>query len=202
MAALFYIDILNNTDIYKIANHLNNKASDDVLVKIIANGANGNNKKLFENYLNTLGIKFVDSKRAVVAKVFYYILRNRIDFYKGIRFLDFKVLDYENTTEYLGDEVGIERVIGNFYAVDDGDLDDEKKIETAIEYVIREMKQYVNEHLAGFPMVNNISKDDQKTVIETEIEKEVKAKALAKGIEAKNHWENQYRMAREKNKNI
>jgi hypothetical protein len=198
-AALFYCDILNNTAIYKIANHLNNKTSDDNLAAIIANRTDDDaNKKLFKNYLNSLGIKFSDPKRAVVAKVFYYILHDRIDFYRGIKFLDFKVLDYKKITEYVGDDVGIEQLIGNFYAVDDGDLSNEKDIETAIGYVIRDMKQYVNEHLAGFPLVDNMPEGGKKTVMETEVEEKVRAKAIAKGIEIKKHWEDQYRMARGK----
>jgi hypothetical protein len=203
MIALFFNGLLYNEDIYEIANYLNNKTPDDALAQIVVNGPDdNNNKELFENYLNKLGIKFFVSNRAVAAKIFYYILQDRIDFYKGIRFVDRKVSNYEKITKYVGDDIGIERILGDFYAVDDGDLDDEKKIEAVIEDTIRGMKQYVNEHLVEFPMVNNISKGNKKTVIETEIEKKVKDKALAKGIEAKNHWENQYRMAREKNKNI
>jgi len=75
MAALFFNDRLDNADIYGIASHLNSKISVDVLTKIIANGTdNDNNQKLFEKYLKTLGIKFIDHERALIAKVFYYIL--------------------------------------------------------------------------------------------------------------------------------
>jgi hypothetical protein len=192
--------MLNDADIYEIANHLNNKTFDDALAQIVVNGPDdNNNKELFENYLRKLGIKFFVSNRAVAAKIFYYILQDRIDFYKGIRFVHHNVSNVEKITEYVGDDIGIEQILGNFYAVDDGDLDDEKDIEVTIEYIIRDMKQYVNEHLVDFPMVNNISKEDKKTVIETEIEKKVKVKALTKGIEIKNHWKDQYLMAREKN---
>ncbi|MDR1180059.1 MAG: hypothetical protein LBK44_06105 [Spirochaetales bacterium] len=152
MIALFFNGMLNNADIYEIANRLNNKTSDDVLVKIIANGANCNNERLFDNYLNALGIKLFDSKRAIVAKVFYYILHNRLDLGKGIRFLDLKVLDYENTTEYLGDDVGIERIIGNFYA--SCDAIDKKKKETLKKAVLEEMRQYVNDNLVEFSVGN------------------------------------------------
>ena len=203
MAALFYNKRLNNADIYEIASHLNNKASDDVLAKIIANGAdNANNKKLFKNYLNALGIKFLDHKRALIAKVFYYVLNNRIDFYKGIKFVHRNVSKSKNITRYAGDDVGIEQILGNFYVIDDGDLRNEKNIKTAIEFIIRDLKQYVNEHLVDFPMDNNISQDNKKTVIKTEMEEKVKTKALAKGIEIKNYWDKIYDEARKKNRNI
>ncbi|MDR1218411.1 MAG: hypothetical protein LBK73_02250, partial [Treponema sp.] len=84
MSALFFNRRLNDADIYEIANRLNNKTPDDVLAQIIANGAGGNRQRLFENYLNALGMKFLDPKRALIANVFYYILNDRIDFYEGI----------------------------------------------------------------------------------------------------------------------
>jgi hypothetical protein len=170
--ALFFTGMLNDVDIYEIANHLNNKTPDDALVQIVVNGPDdNNNEKLFRNYLSKLGIKFFDSNKAVAAKIFYYILQDRIDFYKGIRFVHHNVSNIEKITEYIGDDIGIEQILGDFYAVDDGDLGDEKDIEVTIEDIIKGMKQYINEHLVDFPMVNNILKDDKKTVIETGIEK-------------------------------
>ena len=160
---------------------------DDILAKIIANGANYNNKRLFDNYLNTLEIKFVDTKRAIVAKVFYYILHDRIDFSEGIRFVDVKVVDDKNVTKYHGDDVGIEQIFGNYYGIEDGNFVDEKGIESLIEFTINDMKQYVNDHLVNFSIDNNISKDNEKTVINAEIEKEVRVKLLAKGIRIMNY---------------
>jgi hypothetical protein len=193
MALLFYHNRLDNKDIYNIASHLNNKTYHDILNKIIANGAdNDNNKKLFEYYLNVLGIKFLDLKRALVAKVFYYILYDIIDFYDGIRFAHRKISNRENITKYIGDDIGIERILGNFYLIDDGDLRNEEDIVTVIESIIVDIKQYVNDYLVNFPMDNNISKDNEKTVIKTESEKRVKIKALAKGIQIKNYWVEEY----------
>ena len=188
MIALFYNHMLNNVDIYEIAIQLNNKNHDDVLAKIIANGVNGNNEKLFDNYLNELGIKFAESKKAIAAKVFYYILADKIDFYKGIRFVHRKVSIYENTKTYVGDDIGIEEILGNFYMIDDGDISSEKNIETTIEFIISDLKQYINDYLVNFIVDNNISKDDEKVAINSSIEKKVKGKALAKGIQAKNYW--------------
>jgi hypothetical protein len=195
MIVLFYNCKLRNADIYEIANHLTNKTPDDVLIQIVVNGPDdNNNKKLFENYLNKLGIKIFNSKRAVAAKIFYYILHDKIDFYKGIRFVHRNLSNHENITKYVGDDIGIEQILGDFYMIDDGDFADEKNIEATIECIISDMKQYINDHLVDFPMVNNISKDNKKTVIETEIEKKVKVKALAKGIEIKKHWESVHAM--------
>ncbi|MDR1217991.1 MAG: hypothetical protein LBK73_00085 [Treponema sp.] len=150
IAALFYCDILNNTDIYKIANHLNNKTSDDVLARIIANGVNGNNKRLFDNYLNALGIKFFDSKRYLAAKFFYYILHNRIDFFKGIGFVHEYVSNNENITKYVGDDIGIEQILGDYYAIADGDITDEKDIKDLKKIILEEIQQYVKENLVEF----------------------------------------------------
>jgi hypothetical protein len=188
MIALFFNGMLNNAEIYEIANCLNNKTFDDVLAKIIANGTDANNKKLFNNYLEVFGINILDSRKAIVAKVFYYILYDRLDFYEGIRFVAYRVSKHEDTKTYIGDDVGIERILGNFYLIDDGDLSNEKDIEIAIEFIIMYMKQYVNDHLMSFIMDSNISQDNEKTVIKTEIEKKVKIKALAKGIQGRNYW--------------
>ncbi|MDR1220650.1 MAG: hypothetical protein LBK73_13705 [Treponema sp.] len=148
MSALFYSDMLNNVDIYKIANHLTNNISDDNLVKIIVNGVDDdNNKKLFENYFIKLNIKLLHPKKALIAKVFYYILHNRIDLSKGIKFANFEVSDNENITRYVGDDVGIEQILGNYYAVDDGDLTDKKDIEATKKLILEEMQQYVHDNL-------------------------------------------------------
>jgi hypothetical protein len=148
MAALFYSDMLNNADIYKIANHLANKVSDDNLAKIIVNGIDdNNNKKLFENYLIKLNIIFLHPKKHLTAKVFYYILHNRIDLNKGIRFLNLKVVDYGNCTKYLGDDIGIEQILGNYYAIEDRNLTDKKDIEATKKLILEELQQYIHDNL-------------------------------------------------------
>ena len=186
MIALFFFGMLNNADIYEVANRLNEKTSDDILAQIIANGTDVNNKKLFNNYLNALGIKFLDSRRAVAAKVLYYILHNRINFYTGINFVYNNVSEHENTKYIVGDDIGIE-VLQQFWLIDDGDLENEKDIENVIESIIIKMKKYINEYLVNFSKNNSISKNNIKIVIEPEIENNVKIKALAEGIEIRDH---------------
>ncbi|MDR1219572.1 MAG: hypothetical protein LBK73_08180 [Treponema sp.] len=198
MSALFFNYMLNDADIYEIANRLNNKTPDDVLAQIIANGASGNNQRLFENYLNALGMKFLAPKRALIANVFYYILNNRIDFYEGIKFTEFEVSKFDATIEYIGDDVGISKILGNFYVVDDGDLRDEKDIETAIKYVFRDMEQYVQDNLTHFSMDDTIAEDNEKTIIKTEMEK-AKDKAFARGIEIRDYWDKASDEAQKKN---
>ena len=188
-SALFYNKMLDNRDIYYIVKILNDKISDDIFTEIIENGEeNNNNKKLFKKYLRVNGIKYLDHKRALIAKIFYYILYDRIDFYKGIRFAHRNVSVFKKTKTYVGDDVDIERILGKFYMIDDGDLSNEKDIETAIEFIISNLKQYINDNLVNFP-INNISKNNEKIVIDAEIEKKVKIKAFAKGIQAKNYWD-------------
>jgi hypothetical protein len=180
MIALFFNGMLNNADIYEISNRLNNKISDDGLDKIIANGVNGNNKRLFGNYLNALGIKLLDPKRALIAKVFYYILHDRIDFNEGIEFARYDVSSFKEAIEYVGDDVGISRLLGNYFAIDDGDLKDEKDIKTAKGFIFRDMRQYVNDNLMKFPVgniKNNLKDKNPKVSLEkkpdtkTEMEK-------------------------------
>ena len=189
-SALFYNKMLDNKDIYYIVKHLNNKTSDDVFNEIIGNGEeNNNNKKLFIKYLRVHGIKYLDPKRALIAKIFYYILLDKIEFYRGIRFVHRNVSNYKKTKTYMGDDVDIEKILGNFYMIHDGDLSKEKDIETSIEFIIHDLKKYINVNLVNFSFDNNISKNNEKTIIETESEKKVKNKALAKGIQAKNYWD-------------
>jgi hypothetical protein len=188
MAALFFNDMLNNAHIYEVASRLHNKKPDDILAQIIANGADGNNKGLFHTYLEAFGIKFLDLKRALIAKVFYYILQDRLDFYEGIKFADFEVSSYGDVIEYVGDDVGISKILGAFYLIDDGDLRDEKDIEAAITDVFKEMEQYVRDNLVHFSMDTAIAEDNEKTVIKTEMEK-ARAKALAKGIEMRDYYD-------------
>jgi hypothetical protein len=188
MAALFFNGMLHDAHIYEVASRLHNKKPDDVLAQIIANGADGNNKGLFHTYLEAFGIKFLDPKRALIAKMFYYILHNRMDLYKGINFINFKVRNNENITKYVGDDVGIEKLLGAFYAVTDGDLRDEKDIEAAITDVFKEMKQYVRDNPVHISMDTAIAEDNEKTVTKTEMEK-ARAKALAKGIEMRDYYD-------------
>jgi hypothetical protein len=170
MAALFYNNMLNNVDIYEIASYLNNKTYDDVLTKIIANGADNNNKKLFKNYLDALGIKFLDPKRAVAAKVFYYILHDKIDLGKGLRFLNFRVVAHGNFNQYLGEDIGIEQIFGNYYAISDRNVTNEKDIQAVRESIFRDMQQYVRDNLVEFP-VNNIKNTLKDNTPKAELEK-------------------------------
>jgi hypothetical protein len=152
MIALFYNRMLNNADIYEIANRLNNKTPDNILAKIIANGANTHNKRPFENYLKARGIEFFSSERAIVAKVFYYILHDRIDFNEGIGFVDHKVIDYGEPIKSLGDDIGIAQLLGNYYYI--CDITDKEKIEAIKKLILEEMQRYVNEYLVEFPAGN------------------------------------------------
>jgi hypothetical protein len=160
MIALFFNRMLNNAHIYEIANHLNNKKSDDVLVKIIDKGTDINSKKLFYSYLNAFGIKYFDSRRSIVAKVFYYILHDRIDLGKGFKFVKCWVSDFKKTKKYVGDDVGIEQICGNFHSI--CDFADEKDRRILKEAVLAEMQQYVRDNLVEFPLGCDILKDKIK----------------------------------------
>jgi hypothetical protein len=149
MAAMFYSNLLDSLYIYEIAAYLTNKTSDDSLAKIIANGGDdNNNKKLFENYLNAHGIKFLDPKRYLTAKIFYYMLNNKIDFKEGIGFVDYNVSE----PKYAGgDDIGIDRILSKYYAIDEGLVPEKKDIETFKKLILEEMQQYVHDNLVEFP---------------------------------------------------
>jgi hypothetical protein len=165
MIVLFYNRMLSNADVYGTVNRLNNKTTNDILAKIIANGPDGNNKRLFYNYLDAHRIKLFDSKRAVAAKVFYYILHNKIDFYKGIWFVHRNVSDNKNITEYIGDDIGIDQILGKYYAIVDADITDKKDIEAFKKQIQKEMRQYIKDNLVEFP-VGNVKKNSGNTKAE------------------------------------
>jgi hypothetical protein len=162
MAALYYNDLLNKNDIYNIANHLTNTIGDDDLIKILVNGeGDDNNIKLFVNYLNKLNIKYLYPKETLTAIVFYYVLQNKINMYSGISFVDRNVRNFEDTMHYIGDDVGIEQILGNYYYIDDGDAIYEEQIKEAEKYLIEELQYYVYYNLPDFDIydIKTIFKD-------------------------------------------
>jgi hypothetical protein len=189
IAALFYNDMLNNMDIYEIANRLTSKISDDNLSKIIINGVDdNNNKKLFEGYLIKLNIKFLQPKKALIAKVFYYILHNRIDLNEGIRCATYDVSDIADSTNYIGDDTGIEYIVGDYYAIDDGNLIYKKDIKIAKKLIFEGMQKYIHENLVNSPM-DNIKKKDRssRVALDKQIDAKLKLRKSAASILAKSN---------------
>jgi hypothetical protein len=151
IAALFYSNLLDSMYVYEIANHLTRKISDNDLVMIMANGSeDNNNQKLFESYLSRLGVKFLDPKMALTAKVFYYILNGKIDFKEGIRFVHYDVSEPKGA---VGDDIGIDQILSKYYAIDEGLVPDKKDIEAFKKLIFEEMQQYVKDNLVEFPAV-------------------------------------------------
>jgi hypothetical protein len=184
--------MLNNADIYEIANRLTSKTSDNNLAKIIVNGVDDdNNKKLFESYLIKLNIMLLHPKKALIAKVFYYILHNRIDLNEGIRFAAYDVSDVADSINYVGDDTGIEYIVGDYYAIDDGNLTYKKDIKLAKKLIFEGMLQYMHENLVNSPM-DSIKKKDRssRVVLDKQIDAKLKlrkseASVLAKSNEKK-----------------
>ena len=158
MAALFYNNLLNNVDIYNIANHLTNTVDDDDLINILVNGKDDeNNKKLFGNYLNNLNIDYLHPKETLIAIVFYYILHNKINMYSGIKFAHTNVSNSKDTVEYVGDDVGIAQILGYYFAIDDCDITDKKEIEDTEKLILEEIQQYVLYNLPDLPIYSTKS---------------------------------------------
>jgi hypothetical protein len=116
---------------------------DNNLINIIVNEVDDDTKKLFENYLNTLDIKYSYSKRFLIAKIFYYMIQNKINFNEGIRFIRYNISEYKNARKYIGDDVGIEQIIGNYDIIDDGDITDPIQIEELKNEIYKEIKEYI-----------------------------------------------------------
>ena len=168
MAALYYNDLLNREDIYNIANSLTNTLDDDDLINILVNGeGDDNNIKLYVNYLNKLNIKYLYPKETLTAIVFYYVLHNKINMYSGICFVDRNVRNFEDTMYYVGDDVGIEQILGDYYYIDDGDAIDVEHIREAEKFLIEELQQYVYYNLPDLDIY------DTKTIFTDYIPKEL-----------------------------
>lgn len=143
VAALFYNNLLTDENVRIIADKLTETENDDVLIDIIVSSYTDDNLKKIEKYIESKKIKIKNKKIFLTKKIFQYILKNEISISDGIRFIHLEISNNEEIKEYVGDDIGIEQILGNFYAIDDGDVTDPKSIKRLIQKIQKEMKEYI-----------------------------------------------------------
>ena len=147
VAALYYNNMLTNQDIYDIANKMINSDPDEKLIDIlVATNETDKNLVKFGEYIKTKNISFKDPQRFLIKKIFQYILKMDIALSDGIKYINFKILNSELTKKYVGDYVGIEQIIGNFWAIEDGDVTDSKNIQILEDLIKKDMLKYIEEN--------------------------------------------------------
>jgi len=146
MAALFYNDMLDSEDIYKIADLLTNKISDNELVNILLHKPNDHDNQILMNaFFERHNLKCNYPKQYIVAKIFYYILQNKILLSDGIDFVHYDLSDYEAIKEYIGDDIGIEKIIADYDPIDDGHLTSEQS-NILKSKIYKNMREYIKQY--------------------------------------------------------
>ena len=64
----------------------------------------------------------------------------------GIDFVHYQISDQSKYKKYVGDDLGIEQILGNYFAIDDGDVTDEKQIQELTQEIYKEMQEYIQKH--------------------------------------------------------
>ena len=144
VAALYNNKFLTDTDIQQVANTLIDLKAEPMLVAIsVSNSCNI--KELFETYLKQQHIQIIDSKRELTKSIFSYVLAGKIDMTPAMEFINFNISEADKVKEYVGDDIGVERILGNFWLIEDGDLcdDDFKKL---TETINKDMCAYIQKN--------------------------------------------------------
>ena len=146
MYALFLENKLTVSDLKQIADKLIITDDNKYLIDILVTNETDNISDLFEKYVKSKNISIKNAKKEIVKKVFHYILKNKIQMNEGIDFLHYEVSDYLKDKQYIGDNIGIEKILGNYISIDDGDITDEKQIDEIKQEIIKNMQKYVDEN--------------------------------------------------------
>lgn len=148
VSALFYADLLNEDDISDISNYLLNNGYDDThLIDIWLSRKNDKTKILsnFNSFLREKGLAISSKEKAInilINLVFNEILGDKIPFMDGIEFITQYLVDNSKNEEFVGDYLGLEKIIGIYYAVDDGDITDKNEIKKALNLGIEIIREY------------------------------------------------------------
>lgn len=58
--------------------------------------------------------------------------------------MHYEVSDYLKDKQYIGDNIGIEKILGNYISIDDGDITDTKQIDEIKQEIIKDMQKYID----------------------------------------------------------
>lgn len=146
MYALLLENKLTASDLKQIANRLIITDDNKYLINILISDENDNVFELFKKYVQSKNITINNTKKEIVKKIFFYILKNEIQINAGIDFLHYEISDYSKDKQYIGDNIGIEKILGNYISIDDGDITDKKHINKIKQEIIKDMQKYIDEN--------------------------------------------------------
>jgi hypothetical protein len=144
MAALLENGMLSNADIRYIADMLTDTVNNEYLIKILVSDEDDEINSKFKEYIKSKNIFIEDKKRFLIKKIFQYILNGQIDLYESIKFIDFEIRDFEADKQIVGDSIGMEKIFGKFYLINDRDVTDPKEIKKLEEEIKQEMQNYID----------------------------------------------------------
>lgn len=109
MGALFRAGFLNIASVREVADSLLSTSygkfggyDDETLISIVVSYNDERIADDFNKFLDDYNVKIEHPKQMVVAKVFYYILENKLDFWAGMSFLYHVVQHYEYDEDFSG----------------------------------------------------------------------------------------------------
>lgn len=149
IAALFYSDLLNKEDIFEISNYLtNNNYDSNYLIEILLDYKNNKNKILnnFDLFLKEKNLSITSKVKAIgilINKIFKEILNNKISFMDGVKFIIEYLIDNSKNKEFIGDYLGLDEIIGIYYAIDDGDIINKSEIKKTLNLGIKMIEDYL-----------------------------------------------------------
>ena len=144
--ALFKENYLKIDDIKKIADKLVIYDDNKYLIDILISENNDDVIILFDSYLKDKNIYVKDLKIEITKKIFGYILNKEIQMKEGIDFIHYQVEASSKYKKYVGDDLGIEKILSNYFLIDDGDVTDEKEVQKIIQEILFEMKKYIKQY--------------------------------------------------------
>lgn len=144
--ALFKENYLKTDDIKKIADKLVIYDDNKYLIDILISENNDDVITLFDSYLKDKNIYVKDLKIEITKKIFGYILNKEIQMKDGIDFIHYQVEVSSKYKKYVGDDLGIEKILSNYFLIDDGDVTDEKEVQKIIQEILLEMKKYIKQY--------------------------------------------------------
>ena len=144
--ALFKENYLKTDDIKKIADKLVIYDDNKYLIDILISENNDDVITLFDSYLKDKNISDKELKIEITKKIFDYILKKEIQMKAGIDFIHYQVEASSKYKKYVGDDLGIEKILSNYFLIDDGDVTDEKEVQKIIQEILLEMKKYIKQY--------------------------------------------------------